>query len=175
MLLRVQLKTLTIMEKSASPEFSGINLTDFETTEISIALRVSIEKRDFDESRCDLYSIHVVNFFFRLHMMSSRRLGISGSIESLFNLKVGNSLSENLGGYEQFDFGFFVRKACFNLYSTDDPRMIDLIQSSRARMGIDGDHTVIEIINEARKIVEKTLFMVKSVNMGPAVIVPLEQ
>ena len=160
------------MEKSASTEFSGINLTDFETTEIPIALRVSIEKRDFDESRCEIYSIHVVNFFFRLHMMSSRRLGISGSIESLFNLQVGNS---NLGGYEQFDFGFFVRKACFNLYSTDDPRMIDLIQSSRARMGIDGDHTVIEIINEARKIVEETLFMVQRVNTGPAVIVPLEQ
>jgi hypothetical protein len=53
--------------------------------------------------------------------------------------------------------------------------MIDLIQSSRARMGIDGDHTVIEIINEARKIVEETLFMVQRVNTGTAVIVPLEQ
>ena len=163
------------MEKSASTEFSGINLTDFETTEIPIALRVSIEKRDFDESRCEIYSIHVVNFFFRLHMMSSRRLGISGSIESLFNLQVGNSLSENLGGYEQLDFGFFVRKACFNLYSTDDPRMIDLIQSSRTRMGIDGDHDVIEIINEAKKIVGGTLFMVQRVNTGSGVLVPLEQ
>jgi hypothetical protein len=167
------------MEKSASTEFSGTNLVYFEPTVIPITLRVtlkvSIKKGDFNASRCEVNSIHTVNFFFRLMMMLNKRSGISGSIESLFNLQVGNSLSENLGGYEQLDFGFFVRKACFNLYSTDDPRMIDLIQSSRTRMGIDGDHDVIEIINEAKKIVEGTLFMAQRVNTGSGVLVPLEQ
>ena len=80
-------------------------------------------------------------------------------------------MSPNLAGYEQLDFGFFIRKACFNLYSTDDPRMIDLIQSSRIKMGIDGDHDVIEIINEAQNIVEKTLFTVQKVDMG--LLVPI--
>ena len=154
------------MEISAS-DFSGINLADVETRVVSITLNAHIKKSDHE----GIGSIHKVVFLFRLNIMINKRFGISGPIESLFNLKVGNSMSPNLAGYEQLDFGFFIRKACFNLYSTDDPRMIDLIQSSRIKMGIDGDHDVIEIINEAQSIVEKTLFTVQKVDMG--LLVPI--
>jgi hypothetical protein len=93
-----------------------------------------------------------------------KRTGIGGLIEHLFTVKLSDCTTANA----DLDLGFFIRKACVNLYSTDDTNLIGLICDVREKMGMDSDTS--EIIAEVERIVRDTIFTVRNVRGKPILL-----
>jgi hypothetical protein len=164
------------MEASLSPtDFSIIPDIHVEHRTIQISLtihvRASVFRTEdsiylpgtvvpFIENGCILVNLK----FVELHPVFYKRTGIGGLIEHLFTVKLSDCTTANA----DLDLGFFIRKACVNLYSTDDTNLIGLICDVRKKMGMDSDTS--EIIAEVDRIVRDTIFTVRNVRGKPILL-----
>lgn len=170
----------TEMEAAVSPtDFSIIPDIQVEHRTIKISLTIHVRASVFHTQNSNYILGTVVQFiehgnilvnlkFVELHTMFYKRTGIGGLIDHLFTVKLSDCTAANA----ELDLGFFIRRACVNLYSTDDTNLIGLIYDTREKMGMEmgmGNGTS-EIITEVERIVRDTIFTVRNVRGKPILL-----